>query len=242
LTKLATAILVLGSLLPMACQPVVVSVGAWTPDASTPDATTPEGPGAYIEAEDGELSGGFTIGSDPAASGEAYIAPPAGVLSDDVPGSALARYTFNAPRAATYIIWGRIHSPDAVTNRFWFQVDGGTWYKWRISVGDIWYWDAFHDNTHYGIPLTFPLTEGAHELVIANCVEGAWLDRLYFTSAGDEPPGNDTPCNPPHSIQVGSDCLPSCGSLAGTACGPTACAGAKLLPAYDCSVCCNPSK
>src|SRR5262245_59338357 len=40
----------------------------------------------YLEAEDGILSGGFTIGMDPSASGGRYIEPPAGVTSLNQPG------------------------------------------------------------------------------------------------------------------------------------------------------------
>ena len=64
------------------------------------------------------------------------------------PGAARARYrAASSTRAGDYVIWGRIHAPGADHNRFWFQLDGGTWYKWRISVGEIWYWDDFHDDT-----------------------------------------------------------------------------------------------
>jgi len=65
------------------------------------------------------------------------------------------------------------------------------------------------------------------------------LDRLYITAQGDEPPGNDTPCDPPHSISLERECLPSCGSLNGTACSEIECAGLPLLPAYDCAICCH---
>ena len=43
---------------------------------------------------------------------------------------------FEAPSAADYVIWGRIYAPNAIDNRFWFQVDGGAWTLWRISVGE----------------------------------------------------------------------------------------------------------
>jgi hypothetical protein len=64
---------------------------------------------------------------------------------------------------------------------------------------------------------------------------------LYLTSEGDEPPGNDTPCNPPHSIEVEGMCEPSCGSLAPPGMTTTCqgCDGRPLLDeVYDCPVCC----
>ena len=52
------------------------------------------------------------------------------------------------------------------------------------------------------------------------------------------PPGNDTPCTPPHSIQLAGVCQPSCGSEHGTTCGVPQCKGQTPLPAYDCDICC----
>jgi hypothetical protein len=228
------------------CDAVVTSVGAWEPrrepDAA-PDAAADAAEPAvervlYIEAEDGELSGGFTVAPEAGASNGFVLVPPPGAPSDVQPGPARARYAFELRAAGDYLLWGRSYAPGPDNNRFWFQLDGGPWFIWRISTGETWFWDDFHDDREYGRPLVFPLQPGAHELVIASCVEGVQLDRLYVTAEGDEPPGNDTPCDPPHTIEIGADCLPSCGLLDGTACGD-ACAGQMLLPAYDCAVCCR---
>jgi len=194
--------------------------------------------GQYLEAESAERSGGFTVGTHLDASGGAYLASPVDANSDDAPGPARARYVFEIARAADYVVWGRIHSPDAISNRFWFQVDDGPWHKWRISVGDIWYWDALHEDAQYGNELRFTLTEGMHALTFADCMPSVWLDRIYVTADGYEPPGNATPCNPPHSIEVGGACLPSCGSQGGNDCGATMCSGRMTFRAYDCDVCC----
>lgn len=220
------------------CDSTVTSVGAWEP------VEQPNEPGLYLEAEDGELSGGFSIVGDVAASNGQYIQPPTGPALDETPvaGSPRARYSFDLVSAGDYVIWGRIYSPDVSSNRFWFQVDGGDWHIWRITVGEIWFWDDFHVDTNYDDTLHFMLAPGPHELVIAKDASSARLDRLYITSEGDEPPGNDTPCNPPHTIDRGGVCAPSCGSLAPagmhTTCVPETCAAKELLDVYDCSVCC----
>ncbi len=214
----------------LSCQPEVTSVGEWAPLVERD---------LYLEAESGELTSGFTIASDPRASSGKFIAPPAGVRADTEPGLARARYAFRVPSAGDYVVWGRIYTPNAVNNRFWFQVDGGAWYLWRMSVGEIWFWDDLHDDKQYKEPVSFALSAGPHELLLANAVEGALVDRLYFTAEGDEPPGNETPCAPPHSIEIAGQCLPSCGRLNGTACGATTCQGKPLLEAYDCEVCCR---
>lgn len=205
----------------------------------------PDAPGLYLEAEQGELSGGFSIVNDVAASNGQYIQPPTGPALEQTPvaDSPRARYTFDLATAGDYVIWGRIYSPDVSSNRFWFQVDGGTWYVWRITVGEIWFWDDFHDNLRYNDAMHFQLAAGSHELVIAKDASTARLDRLYITSEGDEPPGNDTPCRPPHSIDLGGgNCYESCGAQAPagmhTSCLADMCAGKPLLDAYDCNLCC----
>ena len=239
------------------CDAGVTTVGAWSPsraprDAGTPrdagrDATIGEdsGPldassagGLYLEAEEGELSGGFVVETNPEASAGSTLLAPSETDADLEPGPARARFAFTLERAGSYAIWGRVYARGTEDNRFWFQLDGGEWIKWRISTGETWYWDDFHRDTEYGRALAFALEPGAHELVIASCVAGARLDRLYVTDGGDEPPGNDTPCRPPHTIEIAGECLPSCGVLEGTRCGP-ACTGLPTLPAYDCDVCCR---
>ena len=224
---------------------VVVEAGA--PGAAGAE---PMGPGLYLEAEDGELSsdptvpdGGFATISDPTASNGQYILPPASLVSDTAQGSAQARYAFNLEKDGDYVIWGRIYTPDITSNRIWFQVDGGTWFKWRITVGTIWYWHFFHNDTFYDARMHFMLSAGAHQIVIANDVPGFRLDRLYITADGDTPPGNTTLCHPPHTIDRGGPtCEPSCGIQAKPnmqttcQCG----AGGTTFYAYDCTgkVCC----
>jgi hypothetical protein len=213
-----------------ACDATSTSLGAWLPEVST---------GFYLEAESGQLSGGFTVGKDPSASATACLEPPMGVSSPDEPGAARARYAFDVATGGVYLIWGRIHSPDVDHNTFWFQLDGGGWFLWRITTGEVWYWVPLHERFNYGMPLEFNLDAGPHELVVANAVEGNRLDRFYFTADGDTPPGNDTPCNPPHSVPMGGSCIPSCGSQGGNLCGAMACQGRTILPAYDCDICCR---
>lgn len=248
-----------GTLLPLvlvvACGAVDVSVGAWQPDAVAPapeldagsvdasaeGAAEPASGGLYLEAESAALSGGFLRLDDPSASGAQLLAAPVDTPSaaDSAPGAARAVFRFELARAGDYVIWGRIRSPDASHNRFWFALDAAPWVKWRISVGDIWYWDDLHDDTNYSTALHFALEAGPHELVFASAVPGVELDRLYLTSDGDSPPGNTTRCSPPHSIEVMGSCLRSCGSQQGEECGEAACAGMVPIPAYDCNVCCR---
>lgn len=237
------AVAVLGlALSALGCDASVTSVGAWAPIVEQPE---PPSKSLYLEAESGELSAGFAISSDASASNGQYLEAALGTplaMDDKTPGPARSLYRFNAPEDGDYVIWGRIWSPSAATNRFFFQVDGGGWHQWRISTGTIWFWDDLHEGTNYYRPLIFPLTAGPHELLLGNAVTGVKLDRLYITADGDKPPGNDTPCYPPHSIDINRDCQPSCGSHANannmTSCVASICQGREIVEAYDCGICC----
>jgi hypothetical protein len=164
--------------------------------------------------------------------------PPPGSQSPLVPGNATAEYTFTLVRSGTYLLWGRIHAPGALNNAFWVTMDNGPSYRWQLSTGVVWFWGAVTSGTDYGNPIQFALDAGSHRLVVRNSTPGVGLDRLAVAVPGDVPPGNDTPCNPPNSIQLADGgCEPSCGSHGGTTCG-AACAGQPPLPSYDCAVCC----
>ncbi len=231
-----------------ACAPKITKIGALTRAGAISDAAaagasgdTDAGSGHYLEAESGALSGGFLIQDDATASGGQFITPQVGMSYDGTePGPARATYAINAESEGTYLIWVRIQAPDLSVNRFWFQVDGGTWIKWRITTGNIWFWNYCHDNIDYGTPLSQTLSAGPHQLVIADDVDGAAIDELYYASDGSEPVGNTTKCRPPNSIDVDGGCQPSCGALGGTHCSAADCAtlGLPTVKVYDCAACC----
>ena len=222
------AVVALGSCGAISCAPQVTSVGEWSEPAAR-----------YFEAESGALSGGFFVGADDSASAREFLAGPELPVSDELPGDALAEYEFSLPAPGVYVIWGRIRSPGASSNRFWIRVDDEPWFKWRISVGDIWYWDDLHEDTAYATASMFDLTSGSHRLQVAFATSGAELDRFYVSALGDVPAGNETSCDPPHSIELDGVCHPSCGSQSGTLCGAVACSERTIFEAYDCDVCCR---
>ncbi len=191
----------------------------------------------YFEAESGDLSGPFIIGTSDAASGGKFLEASETSVSDQ-PGDGRARYSFTLESAGTYLLWGRVHSPDPPQSRFFLRFDDDAFLPWRIATGDVWFWDDVHEDDRYLTPLTFELDGGEHVLEVASSQTGAQLDRFYLTARGDVPPGNDTPCNPPHSIEVDGACIPSCGSHGDTTCDTAACEGKPALEAVDCIVCC----
>jgi hypothetical protein len=230
---LCEALAASGLLGALACNPVDTQVGAEIPAVPV-----------YIEAEDGTLAGGFSVETDPLASGGRFIAPPDG-LSVDAPGSATATYSFRTLAAhGTYVIWGRIHGPSAFPyNSFWVSVDGAASTQWRLSTGVIWWWGPVTRGTEYGVAIVYSLDAGPHQIVVRNSAPGVGLDRIYIQAApGHAPPGNNSACplDPPNEIELeDGGCSPSCGSQLGTMCGSQTCAGFVQLPSYDCTVCCR---
>jgi hypothetical protein len=215
----------------LACDPRVTTIGVASDDAG---ALSDAGTGVFIEAESGKLSGAFSIGTSADASGGRFVYAHAGASSEKGPGPARAEYDFTVNVAGTYQLWGRIHNQTIYKNRFWFQVDGGAWILWRITTGDIWYWDVLHDDVAYGIPVKFELTAGPHQLLIANCVDDAQLDRLYLSTDPARPEPKGTACNPPHYVDLDGGCAPSCGTLSGLCRSCPVPARAT----YDCPSCC----
>ncbi len=120
------------------CGRQTTSIGEWKPAATL-----------RFEAEEGELDG-FFVQSDATAGGDAFIQPETDEAAEDEPGPARARYAFSLPYSLAMTFWGESVHPDVNTNRLWVKVDDGAWYKWRIAVGDVWYWDDFHGNTDCG--------------------------------------------------------------------------------------------
>jgi hypothetical protein len=181
----------------------------------------------------------FTIGSDAKASKGKYLESPAGFTSDALPGPARATYAINIPVAKKYVFWGRFYTPNLNHNRVWVKVDDGVWMKLRVTTGETWFWYTFHQEGMFDVPIQYDLTKGAHTFSIASDSDGARVDRFYVTPGGERPAGDDTVCNPPHTIQVGDVCQSSCGMLQGNSCDAVMCAGKTPLPAYDCDVCCT---
>jgi hypothetical protein len=227
-----------------ACGRIDTVVGSEVPpsvvDAAPEAASLPRA--VYLEAEDGKLAG-FTIATDPATSGGEYILPPSDSRILAEPGDASAGYTFTLA-AGTYYVWGRIRSPGVGNNTLWVTLDDGGAYLWRLSTGVAWYWGRVTEGVNYFQPIVFGLDAGAHSLVVQNADPGVGLDRLYVTSLGDTPvPANDTPCDPPNSIQLeDGGCELSCGSQAGGDCVASTqdCRGSAPVVAYDCAICCHP--
>jgi hypothetical protein len=223
------------ALFTLGCGRVLTEVGEELAKSNALDASCAP-TAVYIDMASGALSGGFSVQTDVDA-GE-YLSPPA-AQSTQVPGDASADYTFPIACADTYLLWGRIHGPGALNNSFWLSLDDEPFYQWRLSTGVIWYWHPVTRDLDYKNPIPYALDAGVHRLTVRNSTNGVGLQRLFVAIRGDVPPGNDTPCAPPNSIQLeDGGCEVSCGSHGNTICGSVVCAGEPPLVSYDCTVCC----
>jgi hypothetical protein len=181
----------------------------------------------------------WLVGTDAVASGGEYIESPAGFTSDSGPGPARAEYDIEITTAGMYRFWGRFYTPTLDNNRVWVKVDDGTWTKLRVTTGETWFWYTFHVEGMFETPIQYTLTAGTHKLYVASNSDAVKIDRYYVSPAADRPPGDDTTCNPPHTIPQGGVCKSSCGMLTGDSCDAVLCQGKVQFDAYDCDVCCK---
>jgi hypothetical protein len=103
-------------------------------DDSTPDDTQPSDD-LVREAEDGVLSGGFDIGSDPAASGGEYVYVPGWSWRKLTPDeNQKVEFTFNVSNAGYYRIKGWVYAPDASRDSFFVKVNDkpAAGYEWHV--------------------------------------------------------------------------------------------------------------
>jgi hypothetical protein len=242
----SSVLVVTGALFPSACSDTTTTIGKFSPrsDSSTGGAGgdaslggSAADLGIFFEAEDGLLSGPFAVETT-ASPATVYITASEAQGEEGRPGSARALYQFAVEQAGNYLIWGRILSPGALENRFWFRVNGGAWTLWRISTGEEWFWDDFHNDTNFGEPILFHFDSGPQELELANSVTGSKLDAIAILPSGTSPPMQRVVCNPPHSVLLEGKCVPSCGSYLNVSCIPSACENRETVVAYDCAVCC----
>jgi hypothetical protein len=227
-----TALVALAAL---GCGRITTVVGAELEDS----AASAQSAAICAAAESAVLSGGFTVQTGAAEPGQAYIWPPPGVTSLNMPGDASAGFNLAIGEAGTYGLWGRIRAPSVPQNAFWMTVDNGPAYLWHLSTGVIWFTGPVTSGADYVHPIRFDLDAGNHRVLVQNADPGVGLERVCFAAPGYSPSDNHTPCDPPNSIQLSDGgCEPSCGSLGGNTCGAIWCAGLAPLPAYDCEICC----
>jgi hypothetical protein len=157
--------------------------------------TGPSGPFLLrIEAESVTPTAPLAITMDATASGGAFIEVPdaAAAINPDPAAGGQAAYDLVVPTDGTYHVWFRVQSPptaesaDGTSNdSFWISMGGSGFTQLNnLAPGDAgWVWEQNRDTGAMVPvdPLTYDLTAGSVQLVVAHREDGAQLDRIVVT-------------------------------------------------------------
>lgn len=139
----------------------------------------------WVEAEPASPTAPMTKVADPLASGGFYLTVAAGNNSTaGVPSTGHVSYTFSAPEAGAYRVWGRVIMPTTDDDSFWTRMDGAaTWMSWNNNTPftTAWTWVVIHDSLNGETNQLWPLTAGSHTFELAYREDGAKLDKLLIT-------------------------------------------------------------
>lgn len=140
----------------------------------------------WLEAERGTVGATWNdnVADTTASAGQYVTVKPGNNSTASAPTTAagLVTLTFNVTTAGTYKLWFRTICPDANGDSFWVKMDSGSFAMWNgITAATAWRWDSF--------ATTYTLSAGSHTLTIGYREDGAKLDKVYLTAAGDTPTG-----------------------------------------------------
>ena len=150
-----------------------------------------------IQAEDGNLARDTQIRGE-VSSGDRYVEATGTTENMETPpGVSSSIYTFQVPREGTYMIWGRVFSPNSGSNSLWVRMDEGRWIRWN-EIGETgqWRWDEVHDSDQNEELVGFELGKGEHTLQIARRETGVRLDKMIITSNWNYRPEGLQPAPP----------------------------------------------
>ena len=139
------------------------------------------------EAETAVLSGNFTIGADPNASGGSYITIPEGAgFEASAPNSHRAELCFEVPEAGIYQIRAWVYAASGNDDSFFVTVDGqpNGGYFWvtgiQTNYDPVWVSDENGAN-----PVEVDLTQGAHTLSFYQREDGPRIDKVELILASE---------------------------------------------------------
>jgi len=138
-----------------------------------------------LEAEQGTLVTPMTPGSDPKATGGAFVWVPKSTANSlqtaGIGGQAI--YSFNVSTPGNYVMWGRVMASGANHSSFFVSMDYGQYLTWHVALGPrgTWVWDEVRDN-HAATPFTFYLGAGTHCLILDQMEDGTKIDSIVITT------------------------------------------------------------
>jgi hypothetical protein len=139
----------------------------------------------WMEAESAaSLIAPMEVGSDPLASGGAYISVATALTNDtpDTTTTGIASSIFDVEQGGTYTVFGRVLATFEDDDSFWVRVDTGAWIQWNHLPKGAWTWDDVHDTDQLDQTVTFSLSPGQHTISVMYREQGAKLDRLVITN------------------------------------------------------------
>lgn len=183
--------------------------------------------GLIQEAENGQLFGNMTKGSDSRASNSQYIyAPSSAGEFTKIDTNHRVDYCIDIEEAGSYIIRGWVAAEDIETDSFFVTIDGypSQGYLWETHKSDNFEEDFINDRGKSD-PQIFELSAGRHTLSIYQRENSTRLDRFELLKSTEIPVATATPNNSGGGVgspatptpQVGSSPTeePSAGNLEG---------------------------
>lgn len=179
--------------------PVPVPTPTPTTPPTTPTTPTPTNISKiYLEAEAGQPTSPMVQTADTAASGGASLSS-----ATDNSGSVSA--SFNITEAGTYVVWGRVKSPDSNSDSLFVSMDSSSEDVWDTAEGtwsSNWQWSKVNGRGTTGVsksinPRLFTLSSGQHKITFRGRDKNTQLDRILITNDLSFVPSDQSAPNPP---------------------------------------------
>ncbi len=141
------------------------------------------------EAETGQLSGAFAIGSDGNASGGQYVHVPNGTGNSPANSANHVTYCFTVTTPGIYYLKGWTYADNGFDDSFFVQVDGfpASGYLWDVLQNTGYAMDYVSDR-HGANPVELTLAAGEHQITVYQREDGTRLDRLALELVDDQLP------------------------------------------------------
>ena len=143
-----------------------------------------------LEAECAVIGTGWSLVSDANVSGGEYLMATSGAnfySSAPTDTESLISFDFTAVAAGTYSMYALINTPNMTSDSFWVRANGGAWVKWNDLLREGFEWRRLYDSDANANLVSLELFEGANTLDIAIREDGASIDKIYLTNAGNIP-------------------------------------------------------
>ena len=136
-----------------------------------------------LEAEDAIIYYPFDHGWDSEASSNGFVWAPNGTgnMRKRSRKAGYAEFSFEAPIAANYVVWGRVLAKSRKDNSFFVSIDDGIYDRWNTKRSKSWIWDQVR-RRRSADPVIYHLEAGSHTLTIKQREDGTKIDKIVITN------------------------------------------------------------